>query len=112
MLPPPRFTGHHPHYSQHHHATSSSQTSSSVNSSIVPVQPGEIGFDGKMLRKAMARKTVDYNSSIIRYLENSIWQRNLTDGRSLQPDVLYIPHVTLLIHTLYILNTFDPIQFS
>jgi len=30
---------------------------------------GEIGFDGKMLRKAMARKTVDYNPSIIRYLE-------------------------------------------
>ena len=71
---------------------------------------GEIGFDGKMLRKAMARKTVDYNPSIIRYLEvrskmnieekksllfiqNSIWQRNIIDGRSLQPDVLYIPHV-------------------
>jgi valyl-tRNA synthetase len=28
-----------------------------------------IGFDGKMLRKAMARKTVDYNPSVIRYLE-------------------------------------------
>ena len=34
---------------------------------------GEIGFDGKMLRKAMARKTVDYNPSIIRYLEVSIF---------------------------------------
>ncbi|CAF2505828.1 unnamed protein product [Rotaria sp. Silwood2] len=93
MRPPPRFTGHHPHYSQHHHATTSGQTSNSLTSSIVPVQPGEIGFDGKMLRKAMARKTVDYNPSIIRYLQNSIWQRNLTDGRSLQPDVLYIPHL-------------------
>ena len=31
--------------------------------------PGEVGFDGKMLRKAMARKTVDYYSSTIRYLE-------------------------------------------
>lgn len=33
------------------------------------VGPGEVGFDGKMLRKATARKTVDYNSSVIRYLE-------------------------------------------
>ncbi|CAM4961270.1 unnamed protein product [Rotaria socialis] len=92
-LPPPRFTGHHPHFPQHHHANPTGQTSNAVNSSIVPIQPGEIGFDGKMLRKAMARKTVDYNPSIIRYLENSIWQRNITDGRSLQPDVLYIPHL-------------------
>ena len=34
--------------------------------------PGEVGFDGKMLRKAMARKTVDYYSSTIRYLEVNI----------------------------------------
>ncbi|CAF1401173.1 unnamed protein product [Rotaria sordida] len=100
IMPQPRLTGHHPHFSQHHHhhhnqqqTSSSGQTSATLNSSIVPVQPGEIGFDGKMLRKAMARKTVDYNPSIIRYLESSIWQRNLTDGRSLQPDVLYIPHL-------------------
>ena len=92
VRPPPRFPGHHPHFSQHqhhHHPNSTGQTSSALNSSIVPVQPGnssdtfeshfhcslfslqkgEIGFDGKMLRKAMARKTVDYNPSIIRYLE-------------------------------------------
>ncbi|CAF4096121.1 unnamed protein product [Rotaria magnacalcarata] len=74
-------------------STSSGQTSANLNSSIVPVQPGEIGFDGKMLRTAMARKTVDYNPSIIRHLENSICQRNLIDGRSLQPDVLYILHL-------------------
>jgi hypothetical protein len=30
---------------------------------------GDTGFDGKMLRKSMARKTVDYNPSIVRYLE-------------------------------------------
>lgn len=88
VRPPPRFPGHHPHFSQHHHhSASGGQTSNSLNSSIVPVQPGkyfiidclrfllfvflkgEIGFDGKMLRKAMARKTVDYNPSVIRYLE-------------------------------------------
>ncbi|CAF3964872.1 unnamed protein product, partial [Rotaria magnacalcarata] len=99
-MPPPRSTGHHSHYSQHHHhnqqqqqSSSTGQTSATLNSSIVPVQPGEIGFDGKMLRKAMARKTVDYNPSIIRYLESSIWQNDITDGRSLQPDVLYIPNL-------------------
>jgi hypothetical protein len=30
---------------------------------------GEVGFDGKMLRKAMARKTIDYNPSAVRYIE-------------------------------------------
>lgn len=33
--------------------------------------PGDVGFDGKMLRKAMARKTIDYNPSAVRYLEVS-----------------------------------------
>ena len=33
------------------------------------MQPGDVGFDGKMLRKAMARKTVDFNPSAARYLE-------------------------------------------
>jgi hypothetical protein len=39
--PPPRFASHHPHFSQHHHAPSTGQTSSTLNSSIVPVQPGK-----------------------------------------------------------------------
>ena len=34
-----------------------------------PPLPGDAGFDGKMLRKAMARKTVDYNPSALKYLE-------------------------------------------
>jgi hypothetical protein len=40
-------TGHHPHFSQHHHhhnqqqTASSGQTSATLNSSIVPVQPGK-----------------------------------------------------------------------
>ena len=29
----------------------------------------DVGFDGKMLRKAMARKTVDYHPSVVKYLE-------------------------------------------
>lgn len=36
------------------------------------VAPGEVGFDGKMLRKTMARKTVDYNPSVVKYLEVNI----------------------------------------
>ncbi len=36
------------------------------------MQPGDVGFDGKMLRKAMARKTIDYNTSAVRYLEVNI----------------------------------------
>ena len=40
--PPPRFPGHHSHFSQHHHPPpSTGQTSSTLNSSIVPVQPGK-----------------------------------------------------------------------
>ena len=40
-----------------------------------PAIPGEPlpGFDGKMLRKSMARKTVDYNSSTVKYLEVNIF---------------------------------------
>ena len=37
------------------------------------MMPGpEVGFDGKMLRKTMARKTVDYNPSVVKYLEVDI----------------------------------------
>ncbi|KAF7283484.1 WD repeat domain 33 [Rhynchophorus ferrugineus] len=59
--------------------------------------PGPLGdmtledFDGKRLRKSVMRKTVDYNSSIIKELENRIWQRDYRDRRALQPDVMYYP---------------------
>lgn len=46
-------------------------------------------FDGKRLRKAVARKTVDYNSSIVKYLENRVWQRDYRDRRAIQPDSGY-----------------------
>ncbi|CAO1406011.1 unnamed protein product [Diamesa serratosioi] len=48
-------------------------------------------FDGKRLRKSVMRKTVDYNSSIVKTLENRIWQRDHRDRRSLQPETCYIP---------------------
>lgn len=40
------------------------------------VQPTQsIEFDGKRLRKAVTRKTVDYNSSVIKYLEVNFMYR-------------------------------------
>jgi polyadenylation factor subunit 2 len=37
------------------------------------------------------RKTVDYNSAIIKMLECRVWQRDFRDRRALQPDVTYYP---------------------
>ncbi|XP_053201417.1 pre-mRNA 3' end processing protein WDR33-like [Panonychus citri] len=48
-------------------------------------------FDGKRLRKAIARKTVDYNSSIINMLETRIVAKNHHDRRAIQPDYGYYP---------------------
>lgn len=50
-------------------------------------------FDGKRLRKAIARKTVDYNSSIVNMLENRIWTKNHLDRRVIQPDFGYYPQL-------------------
>lgn len=52
-----------------------------------PYQNAE--FDGKRLRKAVARKTVDYNSSVVKMLESRVWQRNYRDQRAIQPDPAY-----------------------
>ncbi|CAG2116343.1 unnamed protein product [Medioppia subpectinata] len=46
-------------------------------------------FDGKRLRKAIARKTVDYNSSVTKMLESRVWQRDHRDCPALHPDVGY-----------------------
>ncbi|XP_019864967.1 pre-mRNA 3' end processing protein WDR33 isoform X2 [Aethina tumida] len=48
-------------------------------------------FDGKRLRKSVMRKTVDYNSAIIKELECRVWQRDYRDRRALQPDAMYYP---------------------
>ena len=53
------------------------------------------GFDGKMLRKSMARKTVDYHPSVVNYLEDRIWKKDSRDTRSLQCDQLYSSSLTL-----------------
>ncbi|XP_035988788.1 pre-mRNA 3' end processing protein WDR33 isoform X2 [Fundulus heteroclitus] len=46
----------------------------------------QLTFDGKRMRKAVNRKTIDYNPSVIRYLENRVWQRDQRDLRAIQPD--------------------------
>lgn len=46
-------------------------------------------FDGKRMRKAVIRKTVDYNSAVVKYIENRVWQRDGRDHRAIQPDSLY-----------------------
>lgn len=48
-----------------------------------------IMFDGKRMRKAVHRKTVDYNSAVVKYLENRLYQRDHRDFRAIQPDCLY-----------------------
>lgn len=51
-------------------------------------------FDGKRLRKAIARKTVDYNTSVVKMLEARVWQRGPPSRPLLQPDVGYYTEVS------------------
>ncbi|VVC44818.1 WD40/YVTN repeat-like-containing domain,WD40-repeat-containing domain,WD40 repeat,WD40 repeat [Cinara cedri] len=44
-------------------------------------------------KKSVFRKTVDYNSSLIRMLQSRIWQRDFRDRPFLQPIELYTPHL-------------------
>lgn len=61
------------------------------NSSSGPYQATE--FDGKRLRKAIARKTVDYNTSIVRALESRLFIKDYRDRRAFQPDIGYYTQV-------------------
>ena len=54
-------------------------------------------FDGKRLRKAIARKTVDYNTSIVRALENRLFIKDYRDRKAFQPDVGYYPQVNPIV---------------
>lgn len=56
-----------------------------------PLNMTQDDFDGKRLRKSVMRKTVDYNSAIIKALECRVWQRDWRDRHALQPDSMYIP---------------------
>ncbi|CAF93119.1 unnamed protein product [Tetraodon nigroviridis] len=46
----------------------------------------QLTFDGKRMRKAVNRKTIDYNPSVIKHLGNRLWQRDHRDFRAIQPD--------------------------
>ncbi|XP_022109269.1 pre-mRNA 3' end processing protein WDR33-like [Acanthaster planci] len=52
-------------------------------------------FDGKRMRKSITRKTVDYNSSVIKLLESRVWQRDSRDVRWIQPDPTYSHELSL-----------------
>ncbi|XP_054929493.1 pre-mRNA 3' end processing protein WDR33 isoform X3 [Dermacentor andersoni] len=68
-----------------------------------------IEFDGKRLRKAVARKTVDYNTAVVEYLENRVWQRDYRDARALQPDSGYytrlMPPLAMLANPINAVTT-------
>jgi polyadenylation factor subunit 2 len=42
-------------------------------------------FDGKRMRKPVHRRTVDYSSTVVRYIQTRMWQRDVRDAPVLQP---------------------------
>lgn len=71
--------------------------------------PGNVMFDGKRMRKAVHRKTLDYNSSVLQFLNNRIWQRDQRDFRAIQPDALYqldlVPPTSMLDNPMNCVTT-------
>ncbi|XP_063114882.1 pre-mRNA 3' end processing protein WDR33 isoform X3 [Cavia porcellus] len=69
----------------------------------------QLTFDGKRMRKAVNRKTIDYNPSVIKYLENRIWQRDQRDMRAIQPDAGYyndlVPPIGMLNNPMNAVTT-------
>ncbi|XP_076837946.1 pre-mRNA 3' end processing protein WDR33 isoform X2 [Brachyhypopomus gauderio] len=69
----------------------------------------QLTFDGKRMRKAVNRKTIDYNPSVIRYLENRLWQRDHRDFRAIQPDAAcfndLVPPVGMLSNPMNAVTT-------
>ncbi|KAI8372221.1 WD40-repeat-containing domain protein, partial [Choanephora cucurbitarum] len=59
-------------------------------------------FDGKRMRKAIQRRTVDYNHSVARWMQERVWIRDRRDTRYLRPDPNFI--VDLLPPAAYLDN--------
>ncbi|XP_077867575.1 uncharacterized protein LOC100375879 [Saccoglossus kowalevskii] len=79
--PPPQRFFHMPRLPQHHRVHFYRHAST---------PPGiSLSFDGKRMRKAVQRRTIDYNATCIKYLENRTWQRDYRDIRAIQPDNSY-----------------------
>ncbi|XP_068754632.1 uncharacterized protein [Montipora capricornis] len=66
--------------------TSSAQPVSSAESQDDKGFRQPITFDGKRMRKAVMRKTVDYNSSVVKQIENRKWFKDLNKRSGMQPD--------------------------
>ncbi|KAL7060334.1 hypothetical protein AAHC03_09570 [Spirometra sp. Aus1] len=49
----------------------------------------ENGPDARRMRKAIFRRTIDYNAAVIAYLKDRIWQRTTRKRPAIQPDYLY-----------------------
>ncbi|VDN15389.1 unnamed protein product, partial [Dibothriocephalus latus] len=49
----------------------------------------ENGPDARRMRKAIFRRTIDYNAAVIAYLKDRIWQRTTFKRPAIQPDYLY-----------------------
>ncbi|TGZ59096.1 hypothetical protein CRM22_009268 [Opisthorchis felineus] len=47
--------------------------------------------DARKSRKAVFRRTIDYNASTVNYLKDRLWVNRPTDRRALQPDYLWSP---------------------
>ncbi|CAM6116049.1 unnamed protein product [Calypogeia fissa] len=47
-------------------------------------RPNQI-LDGKRMRKPVHRRTVDYSSTVVQYLQVRMWQRDVRDRHILQP---------------------------
>uniref|UniRef100_H3BCL4 pre-mRNA 3' end processing protein WDR33 n=1 Tax=Latimeria chalumnae TaxID=7897 RepID=H3BCL4_LATCH len=69
----------------------------------------QLTFDGKRMRKAVNRKTIDYNPSVIQHLANRVWQRDQRDMRAIQPDAGYyndlVPPIGMLHNPMNAVTT-------
>ncbi|KAI8981507.1 WD40-repeat-containing domain protein [Pilobolus umbonatus] len=64
-------------------------------------------FDGKRMRKAIQRRTVDYNHSVARWMQERVWMRDRRDARYLRPDPNFI--VNLLPPVAYLDNPINAV---
>lgn len=46
-------------------------------------------YDGKTIRKAVVRKTIDFNASVLRYIQNRSFERDHRDRLAVQPTIDY-----------------------
>lgn len=80
-------------------------------------QIGGSGPDARRMRKAIFRRTIDYNASIMNYLKDRIYYSSSHARRALQPDYLYnylvrILNDTLFFHLIHLFYTSIGLSFS